>query len=143
MLTSHVVSALVGAALLSGLPQLHAQPPARRSGALSRPQVCDMRASILILRVVDRRTGAPVSRATIVATRSRTHERLADAAWMGTPGNYLLAGDGDLPGLTRDGETVDVVISLGARRVRTRVEVGLTADGCHVELRNAPKEIRL
>ena len=143
MLTPPLVSVLVGAVLLSGLSPLHAQPPARRSGAPSRPQVCDMRASILILRVVDRRTGAPISRATIVATRSRTRERLADAAWMGTPGNYLLAGDGDLPGLTQEGETVDVVISLGARRVRTTVNVGLTADGCHVELRNAPKDIRL
>ena len=144
MLTPRFVSHLVVAVLLSGLCPLLAQPPARRGRAVPRPQqICDMRASILILRVVDRRTGAPVSRATILATRTRSGERLVDAHWMGTPGNYLLAGDGDLPGLTADGETLDVVFTLGARTARATFEVGLTADGCHVEIKKGPKEIRL
>ena len=139
MTTPRVASLLVSACLLGVVPQLHAQARIRPP----RPQVCDMRAHIVILRVVDRTTGEPISRATIVATRTRTGAKLADAAWMGTPGNYLLAGDGDLPGLTAAGEPLDIVITHGARHVRTTVEVGLTADGCHVEMRKGPKEIRL
>ena len=139
MTTPRLTALLISACVLGLAPQLHAQTRAR----LPRPRVCDMRAHIIMLRVVDRTTGEPISRATIVATRTRTGAKLADAAWMGTPGNYLLAGDGDLPGLTAAGEPFDIVITHGAKHVRTTVELGLIADGCHVEMRNGPREIRL
>ncbi|MCU0635357.1 MAG: hypothetical protein MUE41_10840 [Gemmatimonadaceae bacterium] len=94
------------------------------------------------VRVVDARTGKPVPGATIRSTLLRTRDSLPRGATETTPGDYLVAEDGTIPGLTRAGERLRITASLGSRRVSARYVLGLDAGGCHVELRG-PKELRL
>jgi hypothetical protein len=124
--------------LIGALP-LAAQGRATRE----RPaQACDMSQRIVGVQLVDRNSGAPIEGATVSATRVRSKQVIQQAATMGTPGLYYIAQDGELKDLTRAGEPLRIVATLGSRRVTANYTLGLDARGCHVDLRG-PKEIKL
>jgi hypothetical protein len=122
---------------------LEAQVHGKPDSTLLPGGACPASAGVVAVRVLDRETGAPISRATVVATRTRSGARLAESGWMGTPGDYLIATDAGLPGLTAEGEQLRVVVTLGSRRVEATYLVALSADGCRIELRGGPRILRL
>lgn len=147
MLRAPVSCALLASLLAVGAcaAPIAAQPPVTRSlpRSDSAGRICSAKAPVVAVRVIDRQTEAPVTGATITATRTRTGVRLTGAGPMGPPGDYLVAEDGGVEGLTRAGEPLLVEVRLGSRSVRAEYVIGLTEDGCHVELRSGPKSLRL
>jgi hypothetical protein len=134
--------AVLGALAMTVAGRGSAQPPPRLTRQ-APAEVCDMRAKLIAIRVVDRRTGEPVAGATVRATRVRSREALPSAGPMGPPGDYLIVEDGAIAGLTREGEPLRVTVSKGSRRRTLTFTVALDSAGCHVELRGAPLTVRL
>jgi hypothetical protein len=105
-------------------------------------QACDMRQKMVALRVVDRRTGEPVTGATITATRLRTKETLPNTGPMGPSGDYYVLEDG-LRGLTAAGEPLRVTVRYRGRRITRTYTLGLDQTGCHVDVRGGSLIVRI
>ena len=97
-------------------------------------RICDMSMRVIAMRLVDS-AGAPVPGAAITVRRVRTKTMLEHAEAMGGQGDYKVLEDGTLPNLRRGGEPFDVRFTLGGRSRRVRLQIGMDAGGCHVELK--------
>ncbi len=130
-------------ALVAPLP-LMAQTPTRPTTAqLPAPQVCDMSASLLMISLVDARTGAPVQEGDVAVHIKSTGKKLRDAQhFPGNVGRWIVLEDGDLA-RSATPVALELVVRHAGRTVRHTVEVASDKAGCHLAFTRAPGVLRI
>jgi hypothetical protein len=129
------------AVLMAGFAGVAARATAQ-SAALPTERVCDMSAKLVSMRLVDA-SNTGIGGATVTVRRARTRVALPSAAPMGAGGDYLILEDGQLADLRPDGELFEVTLRKGRRVVRHRLEIGMDAARCHIEVKRGALVVRL
>jgi hypothetical protein len=130
-------------ALVAPLP-LMAQTPTRPATArIPASQSCDMSARVLMLSLVDARTGAPLREGAVTVHLKSTGAKLRDGQhFPGKVGDWIVLEDGDLA-RSATPVAVEIVVRHAGRTVRHTVEVGTDAAGCHIGFTRAPGVLRI